>query len=164
MLQIVIDTNVWVHVKDDLDCNKFICDLAFSENSVVLDYEGIIWGEYSDEIPDIYTNMYYKRISEQNRLVWISNKLGEKHRKKLIELGFHEDEDLAFVGAAMNTDKIIIECSNGDRDYGICPRENCRSDKEYQSKVRVAQYMNKVMNLNVKTPCQFREEYSDINN
>lgn len=149
-MQVVVDTNVWVKSKEDIYCNRFLSNLAFSNDSLVLDYENVMLAEYKDEVKDIYSEMYYSKISEEKRIAWVSSKLDSKYKEKLAELGFHEEEDQAFVGAAMNADKCIAE--NSDTDYGIFPKENYRSEEEYQTKKAVAEYMKNTMKLKVKTP------------
>lgn len=149
-MQIVVDTNVWVEMNKDIYCNKVLSDLAWGKNILVLDVEGSIISEYFDEIPSLDKEMYYKKISIEKRITWVSGKIDNKHKEKLKELSFHEDEDHVFVGAAMNADKYIIEQS--DSDYGIFPKEKYRSEEEYQQKKRVAEYMRNVMGLLVRTP------------
>lgn len=55
-------------------------------------------------------------------------------------------------GIALHADKIIITI---DGDYGVSPAEHYRSEKELESKRKVAAYMMEILGLNVYTPHRY---------
>jgi predicted nucleic acid-binding protein len=147
-MRLVIDTNIFIKAFDmsqyTIQCDSFVMGLFNKENhGIILDFEDEIRSEYWDNLS---TNerfiKIYTELEHQRRISFVSGKLNNKHKKRLIELGFHEPEDLAFVGATMNADKIII---TEDSDYGKGPSR----EAQVQEKQIVLAYLSKEMVMQV---------------
>lgn len=150
-MDLVIDTGVWKKATDNnndlyLICVTIIGDLAIkSGDSLVLDVEEYIMSEYRKNIDSRFIEQVFCNLFSDNRIVKVSNKLDQRHKEKLIEMGFDLD-DLPFVGTAMNSGKTIVTV---DSDYGVSNKEKYRSEEDYKDKLKVMEYMRDKMNLKV---------------
>ena len=90
--------------------------------------------------------LFWKQLSQNGRISWVSSKLDHKHKQALLKRGFHEPEDHIFVGTAMNADHRII---TDDSDYGA------NGEVEKQA---VFEYMQEQMGLQVFSSQRYIDE------
>ena len=123
------------------------------EHGIILDFEDHIRKEYMNNLS---TNerfiKIYSALEQQGRINFVSGKLDNKHKHKLISLGFHEVEDHAFTGAAMNSDKCIV---TEDSDYGKGSNKKANSPE----KQVVLKYMTDEMGMCVYDSIQARKAF-----
>lgn len=148
----VIDTNIWIRRFEDAEY-QVNCDLALSkfvskpEELLYMDYEEEMMREYRDNLKGNRPfELFWKQLSQDGRISWVSSKLDHKHKQALLERGFHEPEDHIFVGTAMNADKRII---TDDSDYGV------NGEVEKQA---VFEYMQEQMGLQVFSSQRYIDE------
>ena len=152
-MDLVIDTNIFVHAKDmdrvyGMNCLMFLSNFLQCDDKMALDYKNEIWQEYQDNLSEYkFFQEFYKQMQWQNRFAFADSKINRKEENKLIELGFHEAEDHVFVGVALNTGKTIV---TDDSDYGA----NGEPDKQ-----KVYEYMQTELHLNVWNSEQAKEKF-----
>ncbi len=148
--QIVIDTNIWVKSicdkEFDYDCDmalhKFMAD---EEQVLVLDENGVIDREYRDNVKGKRFEIMMRELERKQKKTFVSGKIDNKHKKRLLEIGFHEEEDHVFVGVAMNSGKMIV---TEDSDYGA---------KGEEGKQAVFTYMKDEMGLHVLSAKEYNK-------
>lgn len=148
----VIDTNIWIRRFEDAEY-QVNCDLALSkfvskpEELLYMDYEEVMLREYRDNLKGNRSfELFWKQLSQNGRISWVSSKLDHKHKQALLKRGFHEPEDHIFVGTAMNADHRII---TDDSDYGA------NGEVEKQA---VFEYMQEQMGLQVFSSQRYIDE------
>ena len=139
---------MWVYALDDseydIDSACVLTEVVKRDDiKIALDCEHKILTEYENRLKSVrrHYQAYYKRFQTNNKFVYYSSKLAQKHLGELEKRGFHEKEDQVFVGVAMNADKIIV---SNDGDYGIEIDEN---KKDALQKQKVYEYMTQEMGL-----------------
>ena len=157
-MKIVVDTNIFIKACNtydyELSCDAFVMGLYNKdEHHIVLDYEDNIRKEYWDNLCDNERFIHlYKAFENEGRVDFVSCKLVNKHRNELKSLKFHEEEDLVFVGVAMNADKTII---TEDSDYG----KGFAGEANTSDKQAVLEYMKYQMGLNVYDSIEAKKRY-----
>lgn len=141
MKQWTVDTCVLVKCGDTDDTDCIVCSVFLGQilrdGKLCLDHEGEIEGEYAPYIranPWLVT-WWYMITRQVGHLAFWSNKLSERHRRRLIEKLDFDDSDIKFVGvAARSVDKILV--SGWDSDYTVA----------------VCQYLKEKIGISVITP------------
>ncbi len=148
-MRLTIDTNIFIKAFDEaeysMDCDIFVIGSFVSnpERSLTLDFEDSIRKEYCKNLSSNQRFIkIYTALELQGRISFISGKIDKIHKDNLISLGFHEPEDHAFVGTAVNADRILI---TEDSDYGKGPNQKAQTPE----KIQVLQYMSDTMKLQV---------------
>lgn len=144
-MKIVIDTNIFLHGEVNhedfnMNCLMFLSNFMQTKSlEWTLDDNNEIMQEYQDNHlgNDKVFQAFLHILFTENRVVYRSAKIDNKHKNQLMRLGFHELEDHVFVGTAMHADKIIV---TDDSDYGI---------NDEPEKCQVYEYMTNEMKLNV---------------
>jgi len=146
-MKFVIDTIILIKgfQLHSLDCFALIGH--FYDNSalaIAFDTEkNIIVKEYRQNLK--HNEMFQKwlvAMTEANKVFYLSGKLEQKIKKKLVKLGFHEPSDQVFVAVALHSDKNII---TEDSDYGKGNEERAGET----AKQNVLRYMTQDLKLNV---------------
>lgn len=148
-MRLTIDTNIFKKAFDEAEystnCDTFVIGTFFGnpDHSLTLDFEDSIRKEYwNNLISSQRFTKIYAALELQGRIEFVSGKLDRKYKEKLVSLGFHEPEDHAFVGTAMNADKILI---TEDSDYGKGSNARARTPE----KQTVLKYMVNNMDMQV---------------
>ena len=151
--KIVIDTNIWVKAlkEQNWSCRSAIFGfIGCSELILVLDNGNQILAEYYRNVPGRRFQQIYLELHRKSRISYHPSTLPEVIHDELVKRGFHEPEDLIFVGTAMHADRVIV---TEDSDYGHNPEKIDRKKKS------VAQYMEEHLGLNVLDSNDFYREY-----
>ncbi|MGM0882444.1 MAG: hypothetical protein ACQEXQ_15570 [Bacillota bacterium] len=117
---IVVDTNILVKgfiEKDPATLFTFLTTFYNRKAQLLpLDYEGVVMKEYRDNMKDDpLFQKWFVHLQNSNQIQYVNGTLDLKIRKKLLELGFHEETDQTFVAVSLNSGKIIV---TEDSDYG----------------------------------------------
>ena len=122
MKEWVVDTWVLATCNDTdcagcLDCANFLTNLL-GKGKLCLDHEGDIYDEYEPYIkPRTHVFWWwYRMMGQVGHLCYQSNKLAERHERRLVDKLQFDNDDIKFVGVASRSiDKIIV---SGDSGYG----------------------------------------------
>jgi predicted nuclease of predicted toxin-antitoxin system len=148
-MRLTIDTNILkkayaIKGEYSLECDSFIMGFYNNEEHMItFDYSGKIRKEYLNNLSENERFMkLYTALEYQQRFDFVSGNLDSKHKKVLINLGFHEPEDHVFVAVAFHSDRIII---TEESDYGKGPSSKANDPK----KQAVLAYLINTMTLQV---------------
>ncbi len=146
-MKFVIDTNILIKGFQLHSIECFALIGLFYDNaalSIAFDVEkSVILQEYRQNLN--HNEMFQKwlvAMFQANKVFYVSGKLEEKIRKKLVKFGFHESSDQTFVAVALHSDKNII---TEDSDYGKGNEERAGET----AKQNVLRYMTQDLKLNV---------------
>ena len=118
---VAIDTNILVKAFNDSEPDhQSIVGVVGRRFKICHDFEGMIRGEYDRNLGGTKAyRKWYIRLQQVQAIHFCTGKFPEKHRAKLTNLSCHQSSDHAFIGAAFNSDRILV---SEDSDVGKGPR------------------------------------------
>ncbi|MCA0757017.1 hypothetical protein KP806_18305 [Paenibacillus sp. N4] len=142
---IVVDTNILVKgfIEKDLMTLLTFLNTFYNRKSQVLpvDYSDVVMKEYRDNMKDDpLFQKWFVHMQTNNQIQYVDGNLDQKVRKRLLELGFHEETDQTFVAVTLNSGGVIV---TEDSDYGKGKEEKAAE------KQKVLNYLTEELGLQV---------------
>jgi len=117
-MRVVIDTNILVGAAKDLSTDHIavLTLLYIFKQSLMLDYEEVLLGEYRDNVGRcVLFQKWYQAMQTGQLICWGNGHLPQRMAAELRRRHFHESEDQVVVALAVHGDKYIV---TEDSDFG----------------------------------------------
>lgn len=117
-MNVSIDTNILKKAieEDSLEHISLMFRIRDHSHSITLDFQGQLLDEYNDELGEYRLfQKWYTELQNNQKIYYCDHRVPNRHTAKLLELGFHEPEDLIVLGLAIHADKYLV---TEDSDFG----------------------------------------------
>jgi hypothetical protein len=117
-MNVTIDTNILKKALEDdsLQHISLMFRIRDRKHCITLDFQSLLLNEYNDVLGQYRLfQKWYTELQSNSQIYYCDHKVHQKHETKLLELGFHEPEDMVVLGLAFHADKYLV---TEDSDFG----------------------------------------------